>query len=450
MYSGSAAESGHNDGETEDLFNTGFFTCTLDTYESMDLFITTDAIRHFQYESIYRQEKEYRQKYHARHKNSTALIQDISKNIERIHIKSHPGIPLLFPDYPYAHDSTRKVILSLFGYMLVEKKPLKIIETIKAIMSRARSGLLPENITDSEKSKYSLDSSLFLIYFLLYLYRATKDKEMLEKVFFDLCNDLLEEIEKNKEQNIYRDADGLLFAGSKDLSLSWIPDYADKNKGVRYGKMLEVNCLYYMALKTMEFFSRETGKNKTAKKYAEAAARTRKSFLSKFWDESKVQFSDVIRDNFRDNTFRINQLFLVSLPFSVLDESVGINVLKQVETQLLTPFGLRSLSFKDAQYSGNLPKIISDKDPQYYQGAVWPWTIRLYVASVLKYRGRNEQVIDYLKRLLDNFKNILYFDSIGFLPELFEGNPPHRRNGAVACSLTMNEYLLAQYYLRES
>jgi predicted glycogen debranching enzyme len=448
-YSDSPDETGRDNGETEDLFNTGFFSCKLDTYESMELYITTDKLINFEYDSIFRKEKEFRQKYRSRLKSSATVVKDISKNVERIHFKSHPGIPLLFPDYPYAHYSTRKLVLSLFGYLLVEKNFPRIKETLKAIISYVDSGLLPANITNPGDGKYSADSTLLLVYFMLYLYKASEDRKFLQETIFEACGDILDKFESNKEHNIYRDSDGLLYAGHKDLSLSWIPKNATKAGEVRYGKLLELNCLYYNALKSMEFFCRELRRNKSAKKYAELAGRTRKSFLVQFWDESNVCFSDLIRGDYRDNAFRINQLFLIALPFSVLDETNGINILKQVESELLTPFGLRSLSFRDPQYVGRLHKIISDRNPDYYNGTVWPWTIRLYIAAVLKYRGRNEQVIDYLKRLLDNFKSVFYYNSIGFLPELFEGNPPHRRNGAVASSLTMNEYLLAQYYLRD-
>jgi glycogen debranching enzyme len=170
--------------------------------------------------------------------------------------------------------------------------------------------------------------------------------------------------------------------------------------------------------------------------------------VTQFWDKTATQFSDIIRDNYRDNSFRINQLFLVALPFSALDNGVGLNVLKQIETHLLTPFGLRSLSFKDEHYIGQLPHIINHDHPAYFRGTVWPWTVRMYVAAVLRLRGNNVQVTDYLRRVLDNFEHVFNYDSIGFLPELFEGNPPHLRNGALACSLTMCEYLLANYYLR--
>ncbi len=436
--------------ETEDLFNTGFFTCILDTYESLDLYVSIDEIHDFDYDSIFRREKEYRQKIRTRIKGTPQITRDISKSIERLRMVNQKRNALLFPDHPVSNINARNVILSLFGYMLVEKNVNLIRESLLQMIGRIENGLLANNMIDQGKGKPPADTSLLLIYFMIYYYRATNDTKLLEEKFFDATREIIDQMSEGTGENIYRDKDGLLFCGTKDQTCGWIPPFAPASGGTRYGKLLEINSLYYSAIKTAEFFSRELKKNRYAKKYAEMAAVTRKSFLSKFWDESAVQFSDVIRDDYRDNTFRINQLFMVALPFSVLDDTLGLNVLKQLENELLTPFGLRSLSFKDKNYTGRLSRIIGVQDPEYYQGTVWPWTIRLYVSAVLKYRGNNHQVVDYLKRLLENFNHVFTYDSIGFLPELFEGNPPHRRNGVIASSVTMCEFLLANYYLKKN
>jgi len=435
-------------GEKEDLFNTGFFSCELDTYESLELYITVDELSELNYDILCREEKEYRKKYRSRLKSTSIMIKDISKRIESLCLSRGNNSFLQFPDYPYTHLNSRNTILSLFGYTLVEKNTIRIRDTLIYLISKLEKGLLPNHPTKSDDGDPSVDTSLLLIYFMIYFFNATKDVALLENVIYEPAISIIDAITEGTDYNTYRDKDGLIFSGANDISVSSFPSLPDDTDPVRYGKMLELNTLYYSALKSLEFFSRELKKNKLAKKYAEMAALTRKSFLSKFWDESQVQFSDVIRENYRNNAFRINQLFLVALPFSVLDDTLGLNVLKQLEGELLTPFGLRSLSYRDKNYVGKLSRIINSDDPEYYLGCVWPWSIRLYVAAVLKYRGQSKQVVDYLKKVLDNFKHVFYYDSIASLPEIFEGNPPHRRNGGVTSSLTMNEFLLAYYYLR--
>lgn len=341
-------------------------------------------------------------------------------------------------------------MMSLFGSMFVEGNTKRIISTIQYLAGQLKDGMLPDNFNPGTAKKYSVDCSLFMIYFLLYLYNTTRDKKLLETFIYEKCQEILENIKEGEGSNIYRDKDGLLFAGTRSENLTGFPPPSDSGQSSRYGKMLEVNALYYNALKTLEYFSLELAKKRDVKKYATMAAVTRKSMLSKFWDESKVQFSDVVRENYRDNSFRINQLFLIALPFSILDETLGLNVLNQIEKELLTPFGLRSLSYHDKNYIGKLDRIIGPDDPEYFQGSVWPWSIRMYAASVIKYRGEQQQVIDYLKKILDNFSRIFYYESIGSLPEIFEGDPPHRRNGAFSSSLTMNEFLLAYHYLQNN
>jgi predicted glycogen debranching enzyme len=439
-------QTGNGD-EKEDLFNTGFFTCKLDTYESLDLYVSVDELYNFDYDSIFRKEKEYRRTFRSRLKKSSIFIKEVSKSIETLRMSNQKNNALIFPDHPISNINTRNTILSLFGYMLVEKNNNQVKDALLQLISRVDNGLLTNNMIAGQSKKSPVDNSLLLIYFMLHYYRTTRDVQLLEEHIFEVTRQIVDQLSDKNEENIYRDKDGLLFSGTNEYDAGWIPASAVSPNLPRYGKLLEINALYYSALKTAEFFSRELKKNRPGKKYAEMAQITRKSFLKSFWDDSAIQFSDVIRENFRDNSFRINQLFLISLPFSVLDETLGHNVLKQVENELLTPYGLRSLSFKDKNYIGKLSRIISHRDPEYYRGTVWPWTLRMYVTAVLKYRGNNQQVIDYLRRVLENFEHVFHYDTIGYLPELFEGNPPHRRNGSLGCSLTMCEYLLANFYL---
>ena len=200
----------------------------------------------------------------------------------------------------------------------------------------------------------------------------------------------------------------------------------------------------------MEFFSRETGKNKQAKKYAEMAELTKTSFQKEFWNPKLLRYYDCIKGDHKEKTFSISQLFLIALPFSMLDVERGLLVLKQIEEHLLTPLGLRSLSPQEKTYKGRLKNSINNHKWDYYVGSVWPWTIGMYTDAVLKLRGTNQEVIERLRSCLDTLGQFFYEQGSGTISEFFEGNPPHRRNGRICYSLNLTELLRGYYTLHRT
>jgi glycogen debranching enzyme len=116
---------------------------------------------------------------------------------------------------------------------------------------------------------------------------------------------------------------------------------------------------------------------------------------------------------------------------------------------LLTPFGLRSLSPKDKNFVGQLKGRIRSDHVVYYNGPVWPWSIGMYVDAVIKYQGKSQEVINQLWQLINNFKEVVIKVGIGYIPEIFEGNPPYRMNGAIAYGLNATELIRACHFLKK-
>jgi len=426
---------------SEDQFNPGFFTCTLNAYETFDMFISVHAITNFDYEGIYHSEKEYRRKIGSKFKIFPAFAKDIYESIKTFRISRSEKYPLLLPNYHHYQMTTREMILALPGLTMVERNINSIKRVITYFEHNLNDGLFPEKypFDDKEKQDYAADLSLLFINFAYHFIEFTNDIDYLDQVLLDLCKSIVDGFNKGTRHEIFKDKDDLLSTGSKEIVTSWIPLRDAKNNVLRYGKLLEMNALWYNALKIMESFCQLLDKIRQAKRYAKLAKRTQESFLAYFYDQSRERFYDLIRYDWQDTSFRINQLFLIALPFSMLSQEQGAKLLQEIDDELLTPFGLRSLSAKEKPFKGRLKVNISSQDPEYYLGCVWPWTIGLYADAVLKIMGQNPTIITYIKKVLQNFKKLYYHDGMGYISEIYEGSKPHRKNATLAYSLNLTE-----------
>lgn len=214
--------------------------------------------------------------------------------------------------------------------------------------------------------------------------------------------------------------------------------------------LVEINALWYNALKILEFFLRKFGKKRQIKKYASLAELTRKSFAEKFWGTKQLQYFDYVNDKTNDETFTIAQIFLIALPFSPLETDRGLFLLKQIEEHLLTPYGLRSLSPNAPHYKGRLYSLKQTYDRSYYNGSIWPWTIGMYVDAVINLRGDKRHTINGLRTILKPLEQFFYDQGLGNISVFFEGDPPHRRNGQICSALNLSELLHAFFTLHRA
>jgi len=440
-----------DDEMTEDLFNPGFFSFTLDPYDTFEMYISVDEQTNLDYESMVRREKEFRSNYISDFDPLPQAAKDISKRLEILSKNSSGNIPLHVSNYPKDDQNTREMLFSLWGLILLEKDIKQIENTLLIYVEFLKQGLLPAQITFNKKTNKDqpADINLIFINLIYYLYHSRIDLKFIEENLLDPCRNVIEIYSKGVNPLIYQDVDGLIFSGSKSVNTSWFPLGGDQNGEIRYGKICEINALWFNSLKIMEFFSRETGKNKQAKKYADMAELTKKSFQKEFWSKKLLRYYDCITGDLKEETFSVSQLLLIALPYSMLDVEKGILVLKQIEEHLLTPLGLRSLSPKEKKYKGRLESSKNNHKSDYFVGSIWPWTIGLYADAVLKLRGSSQQVIDSLSSYLESLGQFFYEQGSGNISEFFEGNPPHRRNGRICYSLNLTELLRTYYTLHK-
>jgi len=436
----------------EDLFNPGFFSCTLEPYETLDLFITSERMTRFDYEELYRREKDFRRQKPIAFDLVSSFTADLAEKIQINVIPSKKLRTLILPAYHNYQLLTWEMLIALPGLTLVLDDRDEIKHTIEQCLANLADGLLPlkypfggEDISDR-----SAMNGLLFINFLYYFYHQVTDTSYLQLLLFEPCLSIINAYSEGTRYNIYQDEDHLVFSGDQEVSTSWIPLRSHEGRVLRYGKLLEVNALWYNALRIMEFFCKELKKTRLAKRFNRLAVNCRTSFLIYFWDDNLKRFYDQIRENYTDPSFRINQIFLIALPFSIVDTKTGQSVLHQIEDELLTPYGLRSLSYREQGYIGKPGYHIDKKNPQYYLGSVWPWTVGMYVDAVLRYKGKEAETTKTLQKHLNHFSELFYDHGIGYISEICEGDEPHHPNGTLVYNLNLIELLRAYYTLEKA
>ena len=433
----------------EDLLNPGFFTCTLEAYETLELFISVDRLTNFDYDEMYRREKDYRSHVPVIFLGGSAFTADLAEKA-RISVISSKDQPAIFlPSYHTYQLLTREMLLSLPGLSILLDDTTKIKNTIERCLSTIADGLLPLRYPPGGMpvDDRCADNSLLFINFLYFYYHLLKDKIYLQQVLFNPCQSIIDAYRLGTRHNIYCDKDNLIFSGDQDTNTSWIPLRDQNGKVLRYGKLLEINVLWYNALKIMEYFCKELKKKSLMKRFNRMAVNCQNSFLIYFWNGNDKQFYDLIRENYMDRSFRINQIMLLSLPFPILEAKSAQPVLRQIETELLTPFGLRSLSPRTKGYMGRIEFKSGKNNPSYYLGAVWPWTAGWYVDAVLQSKGRDSATLTYLQQFIEGFSELFYDRGLGYISELCEGDEPYTANGNLVYNLNLIELLRSIYNL---
>jgi predicted glycogen debranching enzyme len=235
--------------------------------------------------------------------------------------------------------------------------------------------------------------------------------------------------------------DGLLTQGAEGYQLTWMDAKVDDWVVTpRRGKAVEINALWFNALKLMERWAEEHGDATT--EYGERAERARRSFNERFWNPDLGCLYDVVDvDGFAGRTdpkCRPNQVLAIALPHAVLARERWTSVMRVVRDRLLTPVGLRSLAPGDADYKARYFGDLRARDAAYHQGTVWGWLVGPFVDAWLKVYPND---FDGARRTLEGFIPHLDDGSIGSISEVFDAEQPYTQRGCIAQAWSVAEVL---------
>ncbi len=224
---------------------------------------------------------------------------------------------------------------------------------------------------------------------------------------------------------------GLVFAGQPGKALTWM-DAVVNGKPVtpRVGFAVEINALWYNAVCYCLDMAKRAKEEDFVREWEKWPAIIKESFTSTFWDSKKAYLADVVNDSNKDWSIRPNQIIAVSMDYSPLEIEVKKAVLTLVERDLLTPRGLRTLSPTNQNYKGIYKGTQEQRDLAYHQGTVWPWLLEHFCEGYMSLH--KESGMGFLEGLINGFEPVMTELGIGTIPEIFDGDPPHRARGAIS------------------
>ncbi len=208
----------------------------------------------------------------------------------------------------------------------------------------------------------------------------------------------------------------------------------------RHGKPVEIQALWYNALRILERFGED--------RWKDTAERARGSFASLFWNEKAGCLYDRATPQGGDGSIRPNQVFALSLPYPILSGESGRRVLEVVERELLTPYGLRTLSPRDSRYQCCYQGDVLSRDSAYHQGTVWPWLMGPFICAYLRLHNNSEEAKAHCRGLLEPLLQHLNDAGLGSISEIFDGDPPHRPRGCISQAWSVAELLRVWNLLR--
>jgi predicted glycogen debranching enzyme len=237
--------------------------------------------------------------------------------------------------------------------------------------------------------------------------------------------------------------DGLLIQGADGYQLTWMDAKCDGWVVTpRRGKAVEINALWYNALRLLEGWTRAAGDPAAARSLARHAARGRRSFNERFWNAAAGHLHDVVESpdlaGGDDPACRPNQLLAISLAHPVLDDARWASVVDTVRAKLVTPFGLRSLASDHPDYKPTYHGDLSTRDAAYHQGTVWAWLIGPFIDAWLKVRPEDGAGA---RRFLEGFVAHLDEAGVGTISEIFDAVAPYTARGCVAQAWSVAEVL---------
>jgi predicted glycogen debranching enzyme len=347
----------------------------------------------------------------------------------------------LIAGYPWFGDWGRDTMIALPGLALVTGRPevaRNILTTFAQFLDR---GMLPNRFPDAgEAPEYNtVDATLWFVEAIRRYVEATGDLGLAAQLL-PAIGEIVRWHCAGTRYNIHVDEnDGLLYAGEEGVQLTWMDaKVGDDVVTPRIGKPVEINALWYRALRTATAIA-ERNNAGCAAEHRARADRVRESF-GRFWNEDAGYCYDVIDGPAGDDaSIRPNAVIAASLPGTPLSLEQRKSIVTIAARTLLTPFGLRSLSPDDPRFIGRYGGNPRERDHAYHQGTVWPWLIGPFVSAHLSAFGDREKALDVLSAI----EPFMTAYGIGTIAEIAEGDDPFRARGCIAQAWSVSEVLRA-------
>ena len=347
---------------------------------------------------------------------------------------------------PWFTDWGRDTMIAFTGLTLCTKRFKEAEEILLTFARYIRHGIVPNMFPDDNMPPLynTVDASLWYFYavyqYLNYNPAAEAETFVKEQIFPHL-KEIISAYEKGTDFSIYMEDDGLIHAGSGLDQITWMDvRVGDWVATPRHGKPVEINALWYNALRIMESLCEKFDEDASA--YRARANQVKESFNAKFWDSANQCLFDVVDGDEPDDHIRPNQIYAVSLPFSLLPEEQEKSVVALVEKELFVGCGLRSLAPDHPDYHGIYCGALAKRDAAYHQGTAWGFLLGGFFSAYMKVNHHSSSAAENAVRMLEPVrKHLTDSGCIGSISEIFDGDAPHNPRGCYAQAWSVGEVL---------
>ncbi|HEX2225881.1 MAG TPA: amylo-alpha-1,6-glucosidase, partial [Candidatus Binatia bacterium] len=344
--------------------------------------------------------------------------------------------------YHWFTDWGRDTMISLEGLTLVTGRYREARKILACFAETIRDGLIPNLFPEGARNGlyHTADATLWFFHAVDRYLWWTGDRDFLHSLLPKLA-DIVDHHLHGTQFGIGVDpTDGLLRQGEEGYQLTWMDaKVGDWVVTPRRGKAVEINALWYNALRLLEVWLAEEGRLQESGIIERSAAQVMHSFNERFWYGDGGYLYDVVDgEQGDDSSCRPNQVLAFSLPYPVLERARWERVLTIVEDRLLTPYGLRSLSAEHPDYKEKYFGDLRSRDAAYHQGTVWAWLIGPFIDAWLRvHPGDFVRARGFLNGLIAHLGDA----GIGTISEVFDAEPPFRPRGCIAQAWSVAETL---------
>ena len=347
---------------------------------------------------------------------------------------------------PWFTDWGRDTMIAFTGLTLCTKRFKEAEEILLTFARYIRHGIVPNMFPDDNMPPLynTVDASLwyfYAVYQYLHYNPAAEAEAFVKEQIFPHLKEIISAYEKGTDFSIYMEDDGLIHAGSGLDQITWMDVRVGNWVATpRHGKPVEINALWYNALRIMESLCEKFDEDASA--YRTRANQVKESFNAKFWDSANQCLFDVVDGDEPDDHIRPNQIYAVSLPFSLLPEEQEKAVVALVEKELFVGCGLRSLAPDHPDYHGIYCGALAKRDAAYHQGTAWGFLLGGFFSAYMKVNHHSSSAAENAVRMLEPVrKHLTDSGCIGSISEIFDGDAPHNPRGCYAQAWSVGEVL---------
>ncbi len=374
---------------------------------------------------------------------SEPLVRSLVKAADQFIVqRQSTAMKTVLAGYPWFADWGRDTMIAFHGLTLVTKRFADAKEILWTFAKYIKNGLVPNMFPDEGSAPLynTVDASLWYFYAVDQYLRYTKDYAFIQQEIYPKLKEIITYYQNGTDFSIGMANDGLIKAGSGTDQVTWmdvrIGDYVVTP---RHGKPVEINALWYNALRVMAELAQRF--NEDSAPYQTLAEQVKISFNEKFWNEASGGLFDWISEETSNTQIRPNQIFAVSLPYTMLSRDKEQKIVEQVMQKLYATYGLRSLAQDDAEYKGVYQGKLWNRDCAYHQGTTWSFLLGGLITAYCKIHNNDAASLAQAKKMLEAIEDHLQDSCLGSIAEIFDGDEPILARGCFAQAWGVGEIL---------